>query len=129
MKNVMTGNLVKWTFEDNVPPLTFDCTKASGANRAQALVYGFNVRLTRMAALPRADKNGNVITVTERMRHDAVAEGIAHYESATDAWEMRTVRAPTQNPVWAAMAEKRGVGYDVIAAEHAQADLDVLAAM
>ena len=129
MKNVMTGNLVKWTFEDNVPPLTFDCTKASGANRAQALVYGFNVRLTRMAALPRADKNGNVITVTERMRHDAVAEGIAHYESATDAWEMRTVRAPVQNPVWAAMAEKRGVGYDVIAAEHAQADLDVLAAM
>jgi len=129
MKNVMTGNLVKWTFDDGVPSLVFDCTKASGANRAQALVYGFNVRLTRMAALPRSDKDGNVKVITEKMRYDEVAAGITHYESGTDQWEMRAVRAIEQYPTWAAIALKRGVEYSVIAAEKAAADLAELEAM
>lgn len=129
MKNAITGNLVKFTFEDGVPPLTFDCTKASGATRAMALVYGFSVRLTRMAALSRADKDGNVKTITEQMRRDAIAEGIAHYESGAEAWELRTTRTAARNPIWEQIAIKRNVAYDVVAAEMAQRDLDALAAL
>ena len=129
MKTAIVGNLVKFTFDENVPSLTTDLTKWGGANQQNAKMYGAQVRLTRMAALARSGKDGAVITITERMRHDEIAAGIAHYESATDHWELRQARAPVQNPVWVAMAVKRSVEYDVIAAEHAQADLDALAAL
>ena len=129
MKKSIVGNLVKFTFEDNVPPLTFDCTKMSGANRAYAIPFGMCHRLGDAAALSRTDKDGNVRTITEAMRRDAVAEVAAHYESGAEAWELKTVRAAARNAVWEQMAVKRGVEYDVIAAEHAQADLDALAAL
>ena len=130
MKNVMVGNLVKWTFDNGVPALTFDCTKASGSNRNNALIYGFNVRLTRMAALSREGKNGAVINITEQMRHDAIAEGIAFYENAANAdWNMRVARVAPQNATWLAIAGKRGISYDAVAAEMAQRDLDALAAL
>lgn len=129
MKKSIAGNLVKFTFEEGVAPLSFDCTKMSGANRAYAIPFAMCHRLGDMAALSRTLPDGTVRTITEAMRREAVAEGIAHYESATEAWELRTVRTIPQNPVWLAMAEKRGVDYATIAAERAQADLDALAAM
>ena len=129
MKKAIVGNLVRFTFDDGVAPLTFDCTKMSGANRAYAIPFAMSHRLGDAAALSRSDKDGNVRNITEAMRRDAVAEVAAHYESSSDQWEMRTARAPAQNPVWLAIAAKRGVGYDVIVAEHAQADLDALAAL
>lgn len=128
MKKSITGNLVQFTF-DGCEPLTFDCTKMSGANRAYAIPFGMCHRLGDAAALSRTLPNGEVRTITEAMRREAVAEMAAHYESGSDKWELRTARAPAQNPVWLAIAEKRNVAYDVIAAEHAQADLDALAAM
>ena len=128
MKKSIVGNLVKFTF-DGAEPLTFDCTKMSGANRAYAIPFGMCHRLGDMAALSRTLPNGETRTITEAMRREAIAEGITHYESGGDAWELRTARVPAQNPVWLAIAEKRGVAYDVVAAEHAQADLDALAAL
>jgi len=129
MKTAIVGNLIKFTFDDDVPSLVTDMTKWSGANQHNARMYGGQVRLTRMAALPRSGKDGVVVTVTERMRHDEVAAGITHYEGGAHDWELRTARAPVQNAVWLAIAAKRGVGYDVVAAEMAQRDLDALAAL
>ena len=111
MKKSIVGNLVKFTFEDDVPPLTFDCTKMSGANRAYAIPFGMCHRLGDMAALSRADKDGNVRTITEAMRREAIAEGVAHYESGAEAWELRTARAPAQSPTIAKIAEKLGITY------------------
>lgn len=129
MKKAIIGNLVKFTFDDGVEALTFDCTKMSGANRAYAIPFAMCHRLGDMAALSRSDKDGNVRVITEAMRRAEVAQGVAHYESDTAEWELRTARTVAQNPVWAAIAAKRGVDYATIATEHAQADLDALAAM
>ena len=123
MKSAITGNLIKFTFDNNVPPLTFDATKASNGNAVNAKMYGFNVRLVRMAAIPRAGKDGVVVTVTEQMRHDAVAEGIGHYESDSVNWEMRTAARPAINPLWAQIAEKRGITYEAYCAERVAKDL------
>src|SRR4030067_3408714 len=54
MKKCISGNLVKFTFEDNVAPYTFDCTKMSGANRARAIPFAMCHRLGGSAALSRA---------------------------------------------------------------------------
>lgn len=129
MKTAIVGNLVKFTFDNNVPALTTDLTKWSGANQHNARMYGAQVRLTRMAALARSGKDGAVITVTEQMRHDEIAAGITYYESDATNWEMRVARGPMRNPVWQAIADKRNVDYDVVAAEMAQRDLDALAAL
>ena len=130
MKKQIVGNLVKFTFEEDVPPLTFDCTKMSGANRAYAIPFAMCHRLGDMAAIPKSDKDGNVRVVTEAMRRAEIAAGIAHYESATDEWNLKASSRPiAQNPVWLKLAEKRGVSYEVIAAEKAAADLAELEAM
>ena len=129
MKKQIVGNLVKFTFEDSVPALTFDCTKMSGANRAYAIPFGMCHRLGDMAALSRTLQDGTVRTITEAMRHDAIEAGITHYESDAAQWEMKVSHVVPQNPVWLAMSVKRGVEYSIIAAERAQADLDALNAM
>ncbi len=133
MKKAIVGNLVRFTFDPEngttQSTLTLDCTKLSGAVRAYCVPSAMSHRLGDMAAIARKSADGSIITVTEKMRHDTVEAGIAHYESGTADWDMRVARAPAQNPTWVLIAEKRGVSYDVIAAEHAQADLDALAAL
>ena len=129
MKKQIVGNLVKFTFEGDVPPLTFDCTKMSGANRAYAIPFAMCHRLGDAAALSRTMPDGSVRVITEAMRREAVAEIAAHYEGGSEAWEMRTTRAPARNPVWEAIAAKRGVEYDVVAAEKVAADLAELEGM
>jgi hypothetical protein len=128
MKKSITGNLVKFTFDDNVAPLTFDCTKMSGTNRAYAIPFGMCHRLGDMAAISKSEDNH--YTVTEAMRREAILEGIAYYEdSANMDWSVRKAHVIAQNPVWLKLAEKRGVAYEVIAAEKAAADLAELEAM
>ena len=130
MKKSIVGNLVKFTFDEGVLPLTFDCTKMSGANRAYAIPFGMCHRLGDMAAIPKSDKDGNVRVVTEAMRREEVAAGAAHYESGSDDWNLKaSARPQAQNPTWLAIATKRGVSYDVVAAEKAAADLAELEAM
>ena len=130
MKKSISGNLVKFTFDDNVPPLTFDCTKMSGANRAYAIPFAMCHRLGDAAAIPKSDKDGNVRVVTEAMRRAEVAALAEHYESGSLEWNLKaSARPAAQNPTWLLLAEKRGVTYDVIAAEKAAADLAELEAM
>ena len=127
MKKAIVGNLVKFSF-DQLPGITLDRTKISGANQDYASMFGLMSTCGDAAALSRVDKDGNVRTITEAMRREAVAERVAHFESGALTWTA-TTRAPVQNPIWAAMAAKRGVAYDVIAAEKAAADLAELEAM
>jgi hypothetical protein len=112
MKKSIAGNLVKFTFEDNVPPLTFDCTKMSGTNRAYAIPFAMCHRLGDAAALSRKQADGTIINITEAMRREAVAELATHYESGTEAWEMKGSRDASQNPTILAIAAKRGCTYE-----------------
>lgn len=124
--DVATG-IATFTF-DGLPPLTFDTSKMSPENEQRMLGHGIEARLGDMAAIPRKQKDGSIITVTEAMRREAVEAGIAHYESGTTAWEMKgTPKAAPQNSLWAAIAVKRGVTYETVAAEYAQKAMAELA--
>lgn len=118
MKKRISGNLIKFVFEDNVPPFTFDTTKVSGANRAFAIPVAFSHRLGDAAAGYK----------TETERRAAVVALADHYLSGSNDWNTR-VAVKSLNATWLAIAEKRGVSYDIIAAEQAQKALDELAAL
>lgn len=135
MKKSIKGNIVAFTF-DGLPDYNFDTTKVSSANRDYAVPFGFAHRLGDAAAIARKDKDGNVITVTEAMRREAVVSLATHYTGDGDKllpsmeWEVRGMtKAAPRNPVWEAIAAKRGVDYEIVAAEYAQRALDDLAAL
>ena len=136
MKKAIVGNTVVFTFTPEngvaIPPVIFDPAKAHPDNQAYAVAFGFSHRLGDNAALSRTMPDGTVRNITEAMRHEAVVGLAAHYESGSPEWDVRTAgvkRAPPQNPTWLAIAAKRGVAYDVVAAEKVAADLAELAGM
>ena len=114
---------ITFTFDNDVPALTFDATKAHPSMAAFAEMHGWEQRLRDNAAIGRKQKDGTVITVTEAMRRDAVAELATHYESGAESWNMRAAKAPAQNPIWAQIAAKKGMTYEAYAAERVAADL------
>ena len=87
MKKQIIGSLVRFTFDDNVPALEFDCNKLSEANRTYAVPFGMCHRLGDMAAIQKSEANG--FKVTEQMRRDEIAAGIAHYESGLADWNLK----------------------------------------
>jgi len=107
MKKSIDGALVKFTFDDDVPELVFDCNKMSEANMDYAIPFGMCHRLGDMAAIPRKDG----LVVTEQMRRDAIAQGVTHYESGTVDWNMKGLRVAPQNPTILAIAAKLGMSY------------------
>lgn len=112
--------IATFTF-DGLEPLTFNVSKMSAENEAAMLGHGVLARLGDMAAIPRKGPNGEVITVTEAMRREAIEAGIAHYESGTTDWNMKGGdRAPKQNPTILAIAAKLGVSYAEAEAEVAR---------
>ena len=130
MKKAIVGNLVKFTFDDGVPAYTFDATKASGTVRDRAILVGFSHSLGDSAALMReVEVNGvkTVRTITEAMRREAVAEKGDWFMSGTLEWNMKSSKA--RNPIWEAIAAKRGMTYEEYCAERAAKDLAELAEM
>jgi hypothetical protein len=112
MKKRIVGNTVQFTFDDGVEAYTFDCAKLSEANRTYAVPFAMCHRLGDAAALPKAQKDGTVIKITEEMRRAAVVELGDWYAQGGSDWEMRGgARAPAQNPVILAIAAKRGCTY------------------
>ena len=109
--------IIEFTFTD-LPSYQFDTTAASQSNRDHAELHGWLQRLGDTAASAK----------TEAERREAVVALGEHYTGGATDWNMRTA-AKSRNPIWAQIAEKRGVEYDVIAAEMAQRDLDALAAL
>lgn len=106
------NGMIHFTFDDGVEAVTFDSSRASAECEQGALAHGWLARLGDSAALSRKQKDGSVITITEAMRQAEVKALAAHYESGTQAWEMRsTQRAAAQNPTILAIAAKRGCTY------------------
>lgn len=106
MKKAIAGTQVKFTFE-GLEGVTFDATKASGANRAYAEMHGWQARIGDAAALSRKQADGTVVQITEAMRRDEVLAIVAHYESGGDSWTMGA-RAQAPNPFFIKLAEQRG---------------------
>lgn len=134
MKVKQRGRKIDFIFEDETMApearmVTFDADRVHSGLHEQAEMHGWIQRLRDNAAIARKDKDGNVITVTEAMRKAAVKELIDHYHSGSAEWNVKARAVIAENPVWRALADKRGVAYEVIAAEKAAADLAELEAM
>lgn len=115
---------VTFTFDEGLAPIVLDVEKMSDATRTHGLLHGMAARIGDGAALSRKQKDGSIITITEAMRRAEVEALVNHYASGTEQWELRAASRPApQNPTWLALAAKRGVSYEVIAAEKAAADL------
>lgn len=128
MKVNTTGTTITFTF-DGLDAITFDAAKASPEMRLHAEMDRWQNRLRDNAAIPRKTKPGApVITITEQMRRDAVAELVTHYESGATEWNIggRTRAAP-QNPTILAIATRLGVSYAEAEAEVAKRMLDEMA--
>lgn len=106
--NPENGKLV-FTF-DGLEPVVFDPAAAT-VSKEDAMMHGFEQKIRDNAAIPRKQKDGSIITVTEAMRRDAVQEMVTHLCTST-TWNMaaRTKAAP-QNPTILAIAAKRGCTY------------------
>lgn len=111
MKVTPDGKKIVFAF-DGLESITFDSEIASVACRERAEMHGWEQRIRDNAAITRKQKDGTVITVTEAMRRDAVAEMVSHYESGTENWSVRGPGSVAkQNPVIAAIAAKRNCTY------------------
>lgn len=126
MKKAISGNLVQFTF-DGLPGITFDITKVSSENRAYAALFGFQSRLGDAAALSREKAAGN--TITETMRRAEVESLVNFYHDAANKdWTLRSnTKTPAINPVWLAIATKRGITYEAYMEERVAKDLAELA--
>jgi len=123
MKKAIVGNTIVFTFEEGVPSITFDPSRVSSQNRIAAERHGWLARLGDAAAIPRKDaKTGDIITVTEQMRYDAVAPLVAHYEnSANSTWE--TKRAAPRIPEVEELARVTGRSYESLIEEFVKSSL------
>lgn len=127
LKKAISGNLVLFQF-DGLESITFDATKASSDNRAYAMMHGFMSRIGDAAALSRDKAAGN--TITEAMRRAEVESLVNFYHDAANKdWALRTIssKAPAINPLWQAIATKRGITYEAYMEERVAKDLAELA--
>lgn len=129
-KAIMSQGTIEFTFdkESGLEPVIFDPATASAQNRNYAMMHGFLQRIGDNAAISKTAENN--YTVTEAMRREAVLELVEHYRSGSVEWSVKAkAKGPARNPLWVKLAEARGVDYDVIAAEKAEADLAELMAL
>jgi len=71
--------------------IVFDPNKASAANRARAMGFGWQQRLADAGAIESTDKDGNPIPAPQRAdrRLARITALRDHYESGSDVWEVR----------------------------------------
>lgn len=127
--NVETQSIL-FTFDEGLDPVKLSMTDVSPENATYAMLHGFMQRLGDAAAISRNQKDGTVITVTEKMRRDEVLAMRDFYANPTNKdWTMKATgpRAAPQNPVILAIAAKLGISYEAAQAKVAEqflADLD-----
>ena len=127
MKKAIKGNTIVFTFGNGVPELVFDTAKVAQANRAYAEMHGWLARLGDAAAIPREQKDGSVITVTEAMRRAAIAEMAAHYEGGSTEWNMKGAARPgALSAAINALAAALGVSYTEAQAYIANRELEAM---
>ena len=104
---------ITFTFEEGVASVEFNATKAHFDLRRHAMMFGFENRIKDCAAIPRKGKDGSVINVTEAMRREAVIGMVAHLESGTDQWNVKSgPRKAPQNTAILALAKALGKTYE-----------------
>ena len=81
MKKAISGNIITYTFDGDVPAIVFDLTKVSIEIKHYAMCDRLMQRCGDPAAISKSADNSYVIT--EQMRHDAVLPYVQHYESGT----------------------------------------------
>lgn len=128
MKCKTEGTTIQFTF-DGLDAVTFDATKATPEMRLHAEMDRWVNRLRDNAAIPRKGENDTVVTITEEMRREAVLEMVTYYEGGATMWNRKAGAVKSLNPTWFAIAQKRGVAYEIVAAEKAAADIAELKAM
>lgn len=106
----MTRDAIIWSFDDNLPDITFVPATASAENEEYAMLMGFQASMRDKAAMERKSAPGGV--VTEAMRHAAVLARATFLAAGGTEWEQRGGSRPApQNPVIAGIAAKRGCTY------------------
>jgi hypothetical protein len=129
--DIKRGRVV-FSFE-GLESIEFDPSRAHTANQTYAAFHGWLARLGDMAAIPReqkqADGSVKTVTVTEAMRREAIETGVKYYYSGAGEWDMKAAPKTYINPQWLALANKRGVPYEVVEAEKVAADLAELSAL
>lgn len=108
MDKKIVGKTVVFKF-DGLADYVFDTANVAPALRDYAEMHGWQARLGDNAAISRKQKDGTVITVTEQMRRDAVAQLGDHYMSGASVWN--TARASAESAPIRALADKRGITY------------------
>lgn len=101
--------------------IVLDMTKLHQANLTRAAVHGLIQRVTDMAAVPVADKDGNITPKADRLRvkYERMARVVSHFVSGAEAWSIReAVRGATDHSLTIrAMMErfsKDAAGVDVL---------------
>lgn len=102
-------------FEEQV----FDLAKVAASNRAYAEIHGWGQRIPDKAAIPVDDKDGNIVPKAERSRlkYEAIKKVIAHYESGSAEWGMRSARIEMEKDhsiTLQAVAEIQGVTIEAV---------------
>ena len=111
MKKVIDGQVVRFTFDDNVPAFEFDCASLSATNRERAVPFGMCHRLGDAAAIAKSAENG--FKITEQMRRDAITDLAEHYASGSDAWNVKVAtRTVSKSPAIMKLAEALGLTYE-----------------
>lgn len=110
MKKSIVGNVVTFTFADNVAPYVFDCSALTDEIKAYSVPFAMGHRLGDNAAIQKSEENG--FKVTEQMRRDAVAELGDYYAGGATEWNLKgAARAPKENPIILQIATKRKITY------------------
>lgn len=94
MKKAIVGHSVRFTFDGGLPDQVFNADQASAENRHYAMMDRFMNRIGDNAALSRKQKDGSVVTITEKMRWDSVKEIIDHLHSGSTEWNLKGDKKP-----------------------------------
>ncbi len=109
---------VTFKFDDDLADIVLAVADVHADNQVHAVGHGLMQRLGDAAAIPRTQKDGSVITVTEAMRHAEVLALRNHYASGSPDWNMKGgTRAAPENTTIRAIATKLGVTYAEAEAE------------
>lgn len=107
MKCNRNGNTLVFSF-DGLADVSFD-TECNKALDNEAKLHGYEQKIRDTAAIPRKQKDGTVIVVTEAMRRENIAAEVARLQTSA-TWNS-TERKSTLNPAILALAEKLGKTY------------------
>ena len=111
MKKSVSGNVITFSF-DGEAPVTFDVSAVtSPACIAYAPIHAYLAKIGDAAAIPREDKAGNIRTITEAMRREAVATMVEALMKPDATWNQR-IATIERNPHYVKLAELRGWTYE-----------------